>query len=70
MIQQGRCSNVTVTDIREKVEGTSVGKNSRVPRWVTEEWGGGAFHSQTYRKVLIEDEFKSWNLSGRLCLGI
>lgn len=55
VIQQGQCFNVIVTNVREEVEGTSVGKNSGVPHCVTEDWGGGRglFHSQTHRKVLI-----------------
>ena len=54
MIQQGQCFNVIVTNVREEVEGTSVGKNSGVPHCVTEDSGGGGFfHSQTHRKVLI-----------------
>ena len=30
-----------VTNVREEVEGAGVGKNSGVPRCVTEDWGGG-----------------------------
>lgn len=41
MIQQGQCFNVIVTNVREEVEGTSVGKNSGVPHCVTEDSGGG-----------------------------
>lgn len=41
VIQQGQCFNVIVTNVREEVEGTSVGKNSGVPHCVTEDWGGG-----------------------------